>query len=118
MARTQLDDDLLTHEFHLIDVDIKPPFNPPFVLWPAAGFSSVTSPEVDIQTEAIEEGTSDYTYRVLKNASSGNITMAKGVSMFNSDFWRWVVGALMGKREESIGLSLTGVPISPARRMA
>jgi phage tail-like protein len=116
MARSQLNDSLLSHEFHLIDVDIKPPFNPPFVLWPTAGFSSITAPEVDIQTEEITEGTSDYTYKVLKQASTNNVTLTKGVSMFNSDFWRWIVGALSGKREESIGLGVTGAPIAPARR--
>ena len=116
MARSQLNDSLLSHEFHLIDVDIKPPFNPPFVLMPTAGFSSITAPEVDIQTEEITEGTSDYIYKVLKKASTSNVTLMKGVSMFNSDFWRWIVGALGGKREESIGLSLTGAPVAPARR--
>jgi phage tail-like protein len=115
-ARTQLDDSLLSHQFHLIDVDMRPPFNPPFVLWPAAGFSSITAPEVTVETEEISEGTSDYTYKVLKRASVSDLSLAKGVSMFNTDFWRWITGALSGKNEVSLGLTANIAPVPPARR--
>lgn len=69
---------------------------PPFVLWPAAGFTSITMPELSIETEEIPEGTSNFVHKVLKKASVNNIVLTKGVSMFNSDFWRWTVGCLKG----------------------
>jgi phage tail-like protein len=115
-ARTQLDDSLLSYEFHLIDVDMRPPFNPPFVLWPAAGFDTITAPEMTVETEDISEGTSDYTYKVLKRASVSDLTLTKGVSMFNTDFWRWITGGLSGKNETSFGLTANIAPVPPARR--
>jgi phage tail-like protein len=116
MARTQIQDDLLSHEFHIIDVDIQPPFNPPFVLWPTVGFSSISPPEMTVETETISEGTSDYVYTVLKKASTSSITLSKGVSMFNADFWKWMAGAIAGKNESSLGLTTTASIIPPARR--
>ena len=116
MPRSQINDELLVHEFHLIDVDIKPPFNPPFVLWPAAGFTTISPPEVTVESDRITEGTSDYTYPVLKKGSVSPITLTKGVSMFNTDFWRWITGALSGKNESAVGLSASLGFIPPARR--
>lgn len=90
-----LSDELRVHEFHLLDVDWS--FStPPFVLFPAAGFSSITSPELSIETETIVEGTSDFVHTVLKKASTNTITLQKGVTPFNSDFWRWTIACLKG----------------------
>jgi phage tail-like protein len=116
MARTQVLDELLTHEFHIIDIDIQPPFNPPILLWPTAGFSSVSAPELTIETDTITEGTSDYTYPILKRASTSPLILSKGVSMYNSDFWRWIIGGLSGHNDQELSLSLTGMPLAPARR--
>lgn len=116
MARTPILDELLSHEFHLIDIDIQPPFNPPLVLWPTAGFSSITAPEMTADTTTIVEGTSDYTYTVVNRSSMSPMTLSKGVSMFNTDFWRWMLGAVSGKNDNEIGLAANAVPIPPARR--
>ena len=116
MARTQIQDDLLSHEFHLIDVDMQPPFNPPLVLWPTAGFSAISSPEMTAETETITEGTSDFVYTVLKKCSTTPIVLSKGVSMFNNDFYKWIVGATSGKNEGGFGITLTGGIVPPARR--
>lgn len=120
MARTPVLDELLSHEFHLIDVDIQPPFLPPLVLWPTAGFSSITAPEMTAETTTIVEGTSDYTYAVLSRSSMSPMTLSKGVSMFNTDFWRWMLGAVSGKNDSEIVFSPSigppTPPIPPARR--
>jgi phage tail-like protein len=116
MARTQIRDELLSHEFHIIDVDIQPPFNPPLVLWPTAGFSAISSPEMTAETDTITEGTSDYVYTVLKKCSTTPVVLSKGVSMFNNDFYKWIVGAISGKNDSTLGLTATVSVIPPARR--
>jgi phage tail-like protein len=95
MPRSILSDELKVHEFHLYDVDWSLSA-PPFVFWPLAGFSSITMPEMTIETEEITEGTSNFVHHVLKKASMNALTLTKGVSIFNSDFWRWTVACLLG----------------------
>lgn len=95
MSRGMLSDPLRVHEFHLLDVDWS--FSAiPFVLFPTAGFSTITMPEMTIETETIREGTGDFVHNVLTKASTNTITLTKGVTPFNSDFWRWIVACLRG----------------------
>jgi phage tail-like protein len=90
-----LSDDLRVHEFHLLDVDWN--FGiPPFVLFPSVGFTSITMPEMTVETESIREGTDNFMHHVLTKASTNTITLTKGVTPFNSDFWRWTVACLKG----------------------
>jgi len=85
----------MTHQFHLLDVDFS--FNiPPFVLLPSAGFSNITSPEMTIETEEIVEGTDPFKHHILGKATTNTITLQRGVSAYNSDFWRWISACLMG----------------------
>ena len=100
MARGLLSDYLLSHNFHLLDVDWSMNI-PPFVLWPSAGFSSISAPELTIETEEITEGTSSFKHHVLKKASVGSITLSRGATMFNSDFWRWIMACLKGTRTKT-----------------
>ena len=100
MARGLLGDYLLSHHFHLLDVDWS--LNvPPFVLWPSASFSSISAPELTIDTEEITEGVSNFKTHVLKKGSVGSITMSRGATMFNSDFWRWIMACLKGETRKS-----------------
>jgi len=95
MSRSIFSDELRVHQFHLIDVD--PSFSfPPFVLVPNVGFSSITIPEISIETEEIQEGTSDFVHHVLKKASTNTITLSRGSTPFNSDFWRWTMACVKG----------------------
>lgn len=90
-----LSDELRVHEFHLLDVDWN--FGiPPFVLFPSVGFTSITMPEMTIETEDIREGTDNFVHKVLTKATTNTITLTKGVTPFNSDFWRWTVACLKG----------------------
>ena len=95
MARGLFSDHLLSHRFHLLDVDFSLNI-PPFVLLPSAGFSSITAPELTIDTEEVTEGTSDFRHHVLKKGSVGSITLTRGATMYNSDFWRWIISCLKG----------------------
>lgn len=95
MPRGIFNDRLLSHQFHLLDVDFSLAV-PPWVLLPSAGFSSITMPEVSISTHDINEGTDPFVHHSLGKASMNSIVLSKGVSVFNSDFWRWTMGCLKG----------------------
>jgi len=95
MPRGIFNDRLSAHQFHLLDVDFSLAV-PPWVLLPSAGFSSISAPEVTIETHEIKEGTDPFVHHTLGKASMNSITLSKGVSVFNSDFWRWTMGCLKG----------------------
>ena len=104
MPRGMLSDDLRVHEFHLLDVDWS--FSTlPFVLTPTAGFSAITAPELSIDTEEIREGTSDFIHKVLGKGNTNTITLQKGVTPFNSDFWRWTVACLTGRPPDRLSFA-------------
>lgn len=112
-----LEELLLNHEFHIIDVDVKPPFNPPFVLFPTAGFSAISSPSVSLETTKLVEGTSDYTHPIVTGkAAVEPITLSRGVTMFNTDFWKWISGTIAGKEDGSVGLNSNMSFVPSARR--
>lgn len=104
MPRPLIDDTLLVHRFHVLDVN--PSISvPPFVLWPSAAFSSISAPGMNINVEDIQEGTSDFIHHVLGKATSDTVTFTKGVSTFNSDFWRWTIACLAGNPAAGFSVS-------------
>jgi len=121
MARGIFGDELLSHQFHLIDVDWSLGI-PPFVLLPQAGFSAITPPELSIDVDEISEGTSMFKHTVVKKGNVGNITLSKGATAFNSDFWRWTMACLKGTpTAKSISSFVVGafsqkVPVAGKRR--
>ena len=100
MARNIINDKLMSHQFHLLDVDFSMSV-PPFVLTPAAGFSAITAPEIQIATEEITEGTDPFVHHILGKATANTITLQRGVSAFNSDFWRWMSACLLGNKPDN-----------------
>lgn len=61
------------------------------------GFSKVSIPSVTLGTEDFKEGTWPFRRRVVTEASLGTLTLEKGVTRFDSSFWRWAMGAVNGK---------------------
>lgn len=100
MARLVLQDYLQAYPFHLMD--IAPVAGVP-LFTPLSCFSSITAPTITIETKTINEGNNPYKTTVVKGASVGSMTLARGVSATNSDFYRWVQTAIQG----STSLSLT-----------
>jgi len=97
MPRQRINDRLLACNFHLLDVDFS--LNvPPWVFTPSAGFSSITAPEMTIEFEEIDEGNGLFPYKVLTKGTVNTITLQRGVSAFNSDFWRWIVSCQQGNK--------------------
>src|SRR3990172_4593992 len=96
MARSTLLDPLRGNNFWLYDV-APIDFAPALPLFtPLSGFSAITSPEITVETQQVNEGNWPFTKRVVKSASVGSITLARGVTWFNSDFWRWTMAAVEG----------------------
>ena len=95
MARFALTDHLQTHPFWIMDAGPLELGALP-VLNPLSGFSAVTAPEVTIQLKDIKEGNQPLTKKVVQSGEVGNITLSRGVTFSNSDFWRWTVAALTG----------------------
>lgn len=96
MARLSLAEHLQSHAFNLLDVaPISPRALPVFL--PGSSFSSVTSPEVNIEMQDIPEGNAIFTKRVIKKGDVSSITLQRGATAYDSDFYRWMMVALTGR---------------------
>ena len=69
------------------------------VLSPQFGFSSITAPEITLETEEIREGNWPFARKVVKSGSVGSITMTRGATFFDSDFYRWIMATATGDAE-------------------
>lgn len=93
--RLAIQDRLQTHPFWLMDAALMDRGAP--VLSPLYGFSSITAPEVTAETKDISEGNWIWTTKVLKNRLSvGNITLTRGVTVADIDFYAWIMNAVAG----------------------
>lgn len=96
MARFPLLDPLRDSNFWLFDVapiDTLAAFP---IFTPLSGFSAVSAPEISVETQQISEGNWPYTKHVVKGASIGSMTLSRGVTLVQSDFWRWTTAAVQG----------------------
>lgn len=100
MARTQKDDPLQGFRFVVFDQGEGPA--------PAldvredargragAGFVSCTIPELTVVTEEVQEGNWEFPRKIVKSATVNDITLTRGVILNRSDFWDWIVSAMIG----------------------
>lgn len=108
MTRSPFFDPLRDSNFWLYDVaPIELAASLP-IFTPLMGFSAVSSPEITVETQQINEGNWPYTKSVVKSASVGSMTLSRGVSMVQSDFWRWVQSAVQGSTGSNIGFLPVG----------
>ena len=112
MARTILDDYLQAFPFWLMDVSS---INELPVLNPLLGFSSITAPEITAEIQDITEGNWIFKKKVLKNADVGNITLMRGATFYDLDFYNWILAALGVKQALSVGATFGG--FSPRRNL-
>lgn len=95
MPRSRITDVLQSHLFWAFDAtgysDI-PVFTPLF------GFSSITSPEISVEAEQIPDGTSIFKRYVIKSASVPTITFSRAATLFDSDFYDWIMFAIYGQK--------------------
>lgn len=107
MARQVVSDFLQDSAFWLMDVAPIEPLAIP-IFSPLAGFSTISAPELTLETADITEGNYLFRRKVVKRADVGTITLQRGAKFYDSDFNRWVMAALRGSTEGfNIG-SLTG----------
>jgi hypothetical protein len=105
MARSKWTDKAGVYNFALFDI---PQFGiEPMVLLPIAGFTTVTAPELQVETEDITQGNALFPIKAIKGATASTITCARGVVWWDSDFFRWVRNAIEGHRQTFLGLGLT-----------
>jgi phage tail-like protein len=62
-----------------------------------ASFARVSVPSVTIETEEIKEGVWPFRRRAIVGASMDTVLLERGVTIPDSDFWQWAVGAITGE---------------------
>lgn len=109
MARARLLDHLQAHKFHLLDVSYDLSI-PPFALNPLGGFQSITAPEMSLETEEVAEGNYWFKRHVISGGDIGNITLSRGVTFYDAEFWLWITAAIRGQPSSTLSLrpSLSG----------
>jgi T4-like virus tail tube protein gp19 len=95
MARSTLSDYLQVYPFWLMDIAPIEPLSLP-VFTPTFGFSSIVAPELTLEMEEITEGNSLYRRKVVKRGDTSGITLTRGASWIDSDFYSWATAALKG----------------------
>jgi len=69
-----------------------PVFNPLF------GFSKITAPQISAEVESFKDGTFLYNRNVVKGGSVGSVTFERAASMFDADFYDWIMFTLHGNK--------------------
>jgi hypothetical protein len=91
------------------------------IFTPLSGFASIVAPEITVETQEIKEGNWHFKRTAIKSADVSPITLTRGVTFANSDFWRWIVAGIVGSTEWQLKLpyvppSRIGGP-SPRRQL-
>ena len=106
MSRSAFSDVLQVFPFWLFDIAPIEGISMP-IFSPLAGFSSVTAPGLSFEMHDITEGNWHFRRKVIKKVDVDTITAARGVTFFDSDFWRWAVASVTGN-PEGFQIRLTG----------
>lgn len=61
-----------------------------------ASFSKVNIPNVTLETQDIQEGVWPFKRRVITGASLDTVSLERGVTLIDSSFWQWAIGAITG----------------------
>lgn len=95
MARPNLADQLQVFSFWLFDASIVQGLGVP-VFSPLSGFTRISMPELSLTQEEIQEVNWIFPSKVIKSGSLSNITLERGSTFWNSDFWIWTIAAAWG----------------------
>jgi len=98
MPRIALADFLQKYSFFLIDIGYDRYPWAPFLL-PTFGFSSISGIKFSADTKEISPLNSRYTIKVPTKISIDTITLERGISMFDSNFYNWLVAYQNGEAE-------------------
>jgi hypothetical protein len=104
VARLRLSDALQSHLFWAFDASTStrgtPVFNPIF------GFSRISSPEIGVEIESFKDGTFLYNRGVVKGGSVSPVLFERAASMFDIDFYSWIIHTLHGSKDFESGGTL------------
>jgi hypothetical protein len=104
VARSRLFDKLQDHRFWAFDASSNqeaPVFRPLF------GFSTISPPTINVETEEVKDGTFQFPRQLAKGASVGPVAFERAASPFDSDFYDWITYAIYGSKLSSSGGSLS-----------
>ena len=100
MPRSRFTDYLQDHYFWAFDASSSggiPIFNPLF------GFSRISAPEIGIEIESFKDGTFLYNRGVVKGGRVSPILFERAASMFDADFYSWIMFTLHGDKKFESG---------------
>lgn len=98
MARSALQDYLQVYPFWLFDVAPIESLALP-IFTPLSGFSTISAPEITVELQDIKEANWHFKRHAIKSADVSPITLTRGVTFANSDFWRWIIASITGDTE-------------------
>lgn len=106
MARSTFSDYLQVYPFWLMDVApiegaSLPIFNP------LSGFNSITAPGMTFETYDVNEGNWFFRKKVIKKADIDPMTLTRGVTFWDSDFYRWSIASITGN---PTGFQIRNIP--------
>lgn len=74
-----------------------------------AGFRSISAPELTLETAEIKEGNWPFKRKLITGAAVNTLTLSKGVTFFDSDFWRWASRASVGAKTFGLDIGMLGL---------
>lgn len=103
MPRRRLSDVLQDHYFWAFDATAEagvPIFNPLF------GFARISAPEIGLEVETFKDGTFLYNRGVVKGGNVSPVLFERAASMFDADFYDWIIFSLHGNKDFEAGGTL------------
>jgi len=107
MARSVALDYLQNHRYQLLDVSYKLSI-PPYVFNPVAGFSSISAPEISLETEEFDEGNFFFKRHLISGGEVSPITLMRGATFYDSEFWLWITAAIQGQQGKVLPPQMVG----------
>ncbi|NIN63244.1 MAG: hypothetical protein GTO63_00715, partial [Anaerolineae bacterium] len=81
---------------------------PPFVFNPVAGFSSISAPEITLETEHYDEGNFYFKRHLISGGEVSPITLMRGATFYDSEFWLWISAAIQGQKGALLPPAMAG----------
>jgi phage tail-like protein len=107
MAREPLLDWLQAFPFWLMDVAPVEALALP-IFTPLSGFATIVAPEITVELQDIKEGNWHFKRHSVKSADVSQMTLTRGVTFADSDFWRWIIASITGDTEWQLKLPFLG----------
>ncbi len=121
MPRSKWTDYLQTHYFWAFDATGQTA-SP--VLTPLFGFSGISAPTIQVETESFKDGTFLYHRHIVKGAAVAPVTFRRAASLYDSDFYDWITLAIHGQtadqtvkqvRRNIVVVQFTGINLGHAQ---